>query len=215
MHANMRLAVCGAMAAAAVAVAGCGSGGTSSGGGTAGATTGASASATTGGGTAVTPSWASGLGPGVTIIGPESASPGTGSPQAVVAGLIAAENSGDYVAACDYYPPALESQCKTQMAAVASASPSALASAMARVTNFGVGYVAIHGDEALVGTTGTFCSSGSCFTNSDPAALLSSGRSFSSLWTASNSSGGDSNSYSLAPISESGGKWYIYSPSSS
>jgi hypothetical protein len=132
----------------------------------------------------------------------------------VAAGIVAAENSGDYTSACDYYVPSLQSSCKTQMSAAVSASPSALASAIGHASNFGIGYVAVKGNDALVGTTGTFCSSGSCFTNSDPAALFSAGKSFAALWTAANGNT-SSNAYSLAPVTEVGGKWYLYSPSDS
>jgi hypothetical protein len=79
--------------------------------------------------------------------------------------------------------------------------------------NPGLGYVAIDGTQALVGTTGEYCSPGSspeCFTNNDPSALFDSGKSFSALWTtavaAANSSSG--NAYQLDPCLEIGGKWY-------
>jgi len=99
------------------------------------------------------------------------------------------------------------------MAAAVSASPSAVASAIGHVTNFGVGYTAVKGDEALAGTTGTFCNSGSCFTNTDPAALFTSGKPFDTRWSDANNAG--SNSYALAACTEIGGKWYIYESSTS
>jgi hypothetical protein len=203
MHIKSGLAACGAIAAVAAAVAGCGSSGSSSPGGSGG---GAAASAK--------PSWASALGSGVTIVAPESASPGNGSPQAVVAGIAAAENSGNYTSVCQYYVPPTQSQCTSQISAAVSASPSAVASAVGHATNFGIGYTVIHGTEALVGTTGTFCASGSCFTNTDPAAIFSTGKSFSDLWSSANNSG-SSNAYALAPCTEVDGKWYVYAPSTS
>jgi hypothetical protein len=203
MHIKSGLAACGAIAAVAAA-AGCGSSASGAAGGSAGG--GVSASAK--------PSWATALGSGVTVDGPESASPGNGSPQAVVAGIAAAENSGNYASACNYYVPDTQSQCKSQISAAVSASPSAVASAVGHATNFGIGYTAISGTEALVGTTGTFCASGSCYTNTNPAAIFSSGKSFGDLWTDAQNSG-DTNSYSLAPCTEVDGKWYIYAPSSS
>jgi hypothetical protein len=204
MNMKSGLAACGAIAAVAAAVAGCGSSASSTPGGSAGGVVAASAK----------PSWASALGSGVTIVAPESASPGNGSPQAVVAGIAAAENSGNYTSVCPYYAPATQSQCKSQISAAVSASPSAVASAVGHATNFGIGYTAIHGTEALVGTTGTFCASGSCFTNTDAAAVFSTGKSFSDLWNGANNSDA-SNTYSLAPCTEVDGKWYIYSPSTS
>jgi hypothetical protein len=208
MNRQSGLIVCGAIAAVAVAVAGCGSSAPSAPGGSAGGSAGGAVAAS------AKPSWAAALGSGVTIFAPQSASPGNGSPEAVVAGIIAAENSGNYVAACNYDAPDLQSQCKSQLSAAVSASPSALASAVGHATNFGIGYVAVQGDQALVGTTGTFCSSGSCYTNTDPAAIFSSGKSFSAQWTDANDNG-SSGSYALAPCTEVNGKWYIYSPPSS
>jgi hypothetical protein len=204
MNMKSGLAAGGAIAAVAAAIAGCGSSASSTPGASAGGVVAASAK----------PSWASALGSGVTIVAPASASPGNGSPQAVVAGLAAAENSGNFTSVCQYYTPATQSQCKSQISAAVSASPSAVASAVGHATNFGIGYTAIDGTEALVGTTGTFCASGSCFTNSDPAAIFSTGKSFSDLWSGANSSS-DSNTYTLAPCTEVDGKWYIYSPSTS
>jgi hypothetical protein len=204
MNRQSGLAVCGAIAAVAVAVAGCGSSAPSAPGGSGGGVVAASAK----------PSWASAIGSAVTVVAPESASPGNGSPEAAIAGIIAAENSGNYVEACNYDVPDLQSQCRSQLSAAVSASPSAMASAIGHATNFGIGYAVVQGDQALVGTTGTFCSSGSCFTNTDPAAIFSSGKSFSALWTDANDSN-SSGSYELAPCTEVNGKWYIYSPPSS
>lgn len=204
MNLKIGLAACGAIAVVAGAVAGCGSSGSGTPGGSAGGSVAASAK----------PSWASALGSGVTIDAPESVSPGNGSPQAVVAGIAAAENSGNYTSVCQYYVPSTQSQCTSQISAAVSASPSAVASAVGHATNFGIGYTVIHGTEALVGTTGKFCASGSCFTNTDPAAIFFTGKSFTDLWSdASNDD--SSNTYSLAPCTEVDGKWYVYSPSTS
>lgn len=205
MNIKSGLAVCVTVAAVAVTAAACGSSGSGASGGSAAGAVAASAK----------PSWASALGSGVTIDGPGSASPGNGSPAAVVAGVVAAENSGNYTSVCSYYEPTTQSECKSQVSAAVSASPSAVASAIGHASNVGIGYTAIHGTEALVGTTGTFCASGSCFTNTNPAAIFSSGKSFSDLWSAAVGTESSSNSYSLAPCTELNGKWYIYSPSSS
>jgi hypothetical protein len=216
---NMRfdLAACGVIAALAVSVAGCSSGGSStpSGGATPNTSVGASTAAAAAGGGGATPSWAAALGSGVTVVPPASTSPGLGSPQAAVAGDVADIESGQYLADCAYVVPDEQSECKSSISSVqASLGPSALASAAGTVTKFGLGYTAIDGDEALVGTTGTFCSSGSgsspsCFTNTDPAAIFSSGKSFATLWTEANSSNNSSSVYSLAPCKEVDGKWYL------
>lgn len=212
MSVRSGLAMGGVVAAVAVAMAGCGSSGSSAPGASGGAAGGPASSAAAA--AVATPSWAAGLGSGVTVYGPGSAAPGNGSPGAVVTGLIKAELAGDYVGTCSYIAPTDQSQCKTGMAAEASASPSAMASSIGTVTNFAVGYVAVHGDQALVGTTGKFCGNGSCYTNTNPAALLSSGKSFSALWSAAVGSESTASAYALAPVTEVGGKWYIYSPSS-
>jgi hypothetical protein len=84
-----------------------------------------------------------------------------------------------------------------------------VSSAAAHTTNFALGYTAIDGGRALVGTTGTFCSpeaTPKCITNDDPVAVLSSGKSFSTLWNETiHSTGG----YSLVPCIKVGGKWYL------
>ena len=80
--------------------------------------------------------------------------------------------------------------------------------------------VAIEGDRALVGLTGTYCDpSGTpkCTTNTDPAAILSSGRSFDTLYpqaVQAGSSNSTSTAYSLAPCQRVDSHWYIYVPPS-
>ena len=156
------LAACGVFAAVAVAASGCGSSTSTTpdvsatGGGSGSAISGASGSAISAGSsgstsTSTNPSWAAALGPGVTVIAPTSASPGNGSPQAVVTGATAAEDSGNYTSVCMYYEPSLQAQCSSQVSAESSASPSALASQVGTVKNLAVGYTAIRGDQALVG----------------------------------------------------------------
>jgi hypothetical protein len=217
MNIRSGLAACGVFAAIAAAASGCGSSasttpdvnpsGTVSGSGAAVSAPSGSASSS------ANPSWAAGLGSGVTVIAPTSASPGNGSPQAVVTGATAAENSGNYTSVCMYYEPSLQSACNSQVSAESSASPSALASQIGTIKNLAIGYTAIRGNQALVGGTGTFCSSGKCSTNSDPAALFSSGKTFSQLWsTADNQNPGV---YSLAACIKVDGKWYLYQPASS
>jgi hypothetical protein len=205
MNIRSGLAAGGVFAAVVVAASGCGSS----------APTTPEVAATGSGSTSTSanPSWAAALGSGVTVIGPESASPGNGSPQAVVTGVAAAEDSGNYTSLCAYYEPSLQSECNSQVSAEKSASPSAVASQIGTIKNLAVGYTAIRGHEALVGGTGTFCASGKCVTNTDPGALFSSGKTFSALWgTANNQNPGV---YWLAALIEVDGKWYIYQPSSS
>ena len=79
--------------------------------------------------------------------------------------------------------------------------------------NGAIGYVAIDGDQALVGATGKFCTPGQqpeCITNNDPAAVFSSNKkSFATLWAEENKASSQS-SYSLILCVKSGGKWYLY-----
>ena len=82
--------------------------------------------------------------------------------------------------------------------------------------NAGIGYVAIDGNKALVGTTGTFCvpdNTPKCFTNNDPAAIFSTKKPFGTLWTQANQSNSE-NVYSLATCIQVSGHWYLYTPSS-
>jgi hypothetical protein len=88
------------------------------------------------------------------------------------------------------------------------------ASAAPTVKNFVLGYVAVDGTEALVGSTGTFCTPNqtpTCVSNDDPAAIFSEAKPFSDLWTESVAAGeSTTNSYSLIPCIEVDGAWYIY-----
>ena len=83
--------------------------------------------------------------------------------------------------------------------------------------NFALGYVAIDGNQALVGSTGTDCVATAkprCSSNHNPAAIFSTGRTFKVLWaqtvTAYNSS---ANVYSLDLCIKIGASWYNYVPS--
>lgn len=191
MNIRSGLAAGGVFAAVVVAASGCGSSTPTTPEVAANSTESTSASAS--------PSWAAALGSGVTVIGPVSTSPGNGSPQAVVTGVAAAEDSGSYTSLCTYYEPSLQSKCHSQVSAEISASPSAVASQIGTIKNLAVGYTAIRGHEALVGGTGTFCASGKCSTNTDPAALFSSGKTFSALWSTANNQ--NPGVYSLPPSS--------------
>jgi hypothetical protein len=221
------LAACGVLAAVAIAASGCGSssstvpaaagggggsGAAAAGGGASGSAVGAGSSGS-GAATSANPSWTAGLGSGVTVYAPTSASAGNGTPQAAVTGFVAAVTSGNFASVCAYYEPSAQSQCNSAVSAETSASPSALASQVGISKNFTIGYTAVRGDQALVGATGTFCASGKCSTNTDPAALFSSGKTFDALWSTADNQ--DASIYSLTSCIEVDGKWYLYQPASS
>ena len=151
------------------------------------------------------PPWAPALGAGVTVAAPAQVAPGNDSPGAAVEGLISAVGAKRYTAECAYLEPSAQAACTSGAAQLSSGSAPYTKDAA-------IGYVAIHGDEALVGTTGTFCSPGQtpeCFTNHDPAAIFSSGKSFSALWAEANNTGSQ-NVYILVPCVKVGGKWYLH-----
>ena len=114
---------------------------------------------------------------------------------------------------CQYVEPSAQSACRHTLAGVTSTDG-------ASISHFRLGYVAIDGNRALVGLTGTNCNPNEkprCDTNTDPAALFSSHRSFGTLYTealAGQNSNTTANTYSLAPCIEVGGKWYANIPTS-
>lgn len=159
------------------------------------------------GATSARPSWASALGAKVTVVAPHSVSPGHGSPAAAIAGEVAAINSRHLAAACAYDEPNSQAACRSQVGKM-SAGP------LPYSRNFAVGYIVIDGDKAVAGMTGKFCTPGQtpeCFTNRDPAAIFSTAKSFSALWTNAIT---PSNTYSLNPCIKVDGKWYIYASTS-
>lgn len=154
------------------------------------------------------PPWASALGSGVTVTAPAQVSPGHGSPGAAIAGVFAAISSKNYAAECNYVEPDKQAACKTGVASITSSTAPSF-------QNADIGYVATDGDKALVGTTGKFCipdQTPECYTNNDPAAIFSSKKPFSTLWTDANKAG-STNAYSLAPCTKIGGQWYLYESS--
>jgi hypothetical protein len=155
------------------------------------------------------PSWVPDLGPGVTVVAPAQVTPGHESPGAAIAALFAAISARQYLAICDYVEPRVQAACRS---AEARAAPDSQQSAR----NAAIGYVAIRGDQALVGSTGMFCvpaKTRRCFTNSDPAAIFSGGKSFGALWAQANRASSQ-NVYMLAPCVKVGGRWYLHEPSS-
>jgi hypothetical protein len=157
------------------------------------------------------PSWASALGAGVTVVAPGSAAPGNDSPGGVMMGIIDAYDSKKFADMCAYMPPTGQSACK---GAFSQGAAQALSANAPYARNPADGYVVIEGTKALVGSTGEYCDpsqSPKCFTNSDPAAIFTSGKSFASLWKTAVAQANASNSpnvYTLLPCVEIGGKWY-------
>ncbi len=153
------------------------------------------------------PGWAKSLGAGVVVFAPAPASPGHGSPAGPVAGEVSALNGGKPAATCPYLQPSFQSQCRKILSQMGKAD-------IPTVKNFAMGYIAVDGKQALVGSTGIFCVPGEkplCVPNHNPAAILSSGKSFKALWAQTNaSSNSAANLYELAPCQEIGGSWYVY-----
>jgi hypothetical protein len=156
------------------------------------------------GGGSAQPPWAKALGAEVTVDAPASASPGHGSPGAAVSGLIGAVEAKSWAAFCEYAVVPGHDQCPDL--SILSSGTSSLFPAL---KNIALGYIATDGNEALVGTTGTYCAANptsECHTNQDPAAILSSGRPFSTLWTDALSN--SANAYALIPCFKQNGEWY-------
>jgi hypothetical protein len=144
----------------------------------------------------------------VTVVAPQPVSPGHGSPGAAVEGVLTALAKRQGATYCGYTVPAAQAQCTSVMGKMP-------ANVLPYDKNAAIGYVVIHGDQAAVGMTGTFCTpdqSPACFTNNDPAAIFSTVPSFSGLWE--NAISNSSTKYSLTPCEKIDGKWYIYSTSS-
>jgi hypothetical protein len=170
-----------------------------------GAAGGSGASGSSGG--TANPSWAHNLGSEVTVDGPGSASPGTGSPDAAAWGWVSAVRSGNLAGSCDYEAPSLQAACRSGAAGV---SPAAVAGAGAMYADAALGYSAIEGTQALVVLTGIKCPPGSgttCAVNSDPAHLLDSSTSFGSTYSSAFSLPGAD----ILPMEQVGGQWYLAS----
>jgi hypothetical protein len=194
---------------AALAVAGC----TSS---AAGGSGGSGASASSGAaGSSTLPSWAAALGTGVTLEGPTT-SPVANSPQATVKAYVAALTSGaNPASACAYLIPASQSSCQSAISKAAQQGEAITYS----YRSFELGYTAIHGSQALVGSTYTqFCvvtGAKNCAPDvTNPKTVFESGISFAALWTQTQQGGSSSSSFSPVPCIVLNGKWYIDAPSS-
>ncbi len=153
--------------------------------------------------------WARALGTGVTVLPPARATSDNESPGAAYQGDLYALAAGNILLGCRYIQPSVQGVCRQ-----ANSGPTTSVPYSETIKNFAIGYVAIDGKHALVGYTGTFCISDEkprCMTNTNPAALLSAGKSFKALWAQSVADESiDANFYSLGPCVENGGKWYFY-----
>ena len=157
--------------------------------------------------TSTQPDWVKGLGPGITVIAPAATAPGHNSPGAAVHGEANAFNAKKPERACSYTPPSTQDQCRALAAKVPAGGSTPY------IVGFAVGYVVIHRDKALVGSTGTFCepnATPTCVPNHNPAAIFSTAKPFAVLWAESVAAGNSTaNSYSLAPCIKVGRRWYV------
>ena len=157
---------------------------------------------------AAAPAWAKALGAGVTVYPPQTEQPGHSQPGQAIMGELADIKAKNLVAACSYLDPKTLATCKSQSSQIPASDDSQLP----YFSNAALGYVVIDGAEALVGTTGTFCSPNDtpkCFTNTKAAAIFSAGdKTFSQLWGESVANDSN-NTYSLAPLVLVNGRWYV------
>lgn len=152
------------------------------------------------------PAWAKALGPGVALQAPSSTPPGNGDPAAAVEGALFTLAAGKLGQSCRYIEPSLQPGCEKNAGAKVHYTET--------IKDFAIGYVATDDRRALVGFTGTFCISPStptCMTNRNPAAILSSGKPFATLWSESvTAESNPANVYALDPSVEVGKSWYFY-----
>jgi hypothetical protein len=155
------------------------------------------------------PAWARALGAGVTVLSPAPATSGNESPGAAYQGDLYALAVGNILSGCRYIQPSVQGVCRES-----NSGPTTSVPYTETIKNLAIGYVAINGNQALVGYTGMFCISDErprCMTNTNPAAILSSGKSFKALWAESVADESiNANFYSLGPCVEAAGKWYFY-----
>lgn len=159
------------------------------------------------------PAWVKALGPEVTVIDSSSATADDGSPAGTFLTVVKDMQSGHFVEMCSVIEPSQQASCKSELGSVSAAF---LKSEMPTFKNTVTPYTAVDGDEALVGSTGSVCAPNAnpskCSTNTDPAAIFDSGKSFASLWKQTVNSGtSNSNAYALNPLIKVNGVWYGYS----
>jgi hypothetical protein len=189
------LAACGCVAL--LMAAGCASSGTAPR---------AGSGAANGPGPGQAPSWAGSLGSAVTVEAPTRA-PAEGSPPAVMTAYVRALDARNFTAACGYVAPADQAACKSE---AADAGGQLAMPPGAVYDGFGLGYTLIAGARALVGATGQLCvltQAHNCVSNSNPAAVLDSGKSFAALWRQALSA--PANTYSPVPCVRINGTWYL------
>jgi hypothetical protein len=155
------------------------------------------------------PAWAKSLGSGVTVTGSSTAKAGDGSPAGVFLSLLKDIRAGKFSPMCAFYQPSLQSKCKSQIGSIPAAE---VKSVLPTYKDLVPSYTAFDGDKALVGSTGAVCAAGSCSTNTNPAALFDSGKSFSTLWQAP-ADGSNSSAYALIRLIKVNGTWYLYTTS--
>jgi hypothetical protein len=142
---------------------------------------------------------------------PTPTASGDTSPASVAQAYVEAVNDGKLSTLCQLVEPAGQTACQQALAGVPS-------TAGGTFSDFGLGYVAVKGDRALVGLTATHCSpteKPACSTNKDPAAIFSSGKSFEALYSGATralSPSNTRNTYSLVPCTRVGSAWYLYVP---
>jgi hypothetical protein len=142
--------------------------------------------------------------------------PAAGSPQATVKAYVAALTSGaNPASACAYLIPVSQSSCQSSISKAAQQGEDITYS----YRSFGLGYTAIDGTQALVGSTYTqFCvqaASRSCAPDiTDPKTVFESGPSFAALWTQTQQGNSGTSSFSPVPCVVLNGKWYVDAPSS-
>jgi hypothetical protein len=200
------LAACGVIVA--LVAAGCGSSSTS---GNSAATGGSGATAAPSPSN-TQPAWVKSLGPGVTVTGSSGATAGDGSPAGVILTMVKDEQSGHFDDMCSSTQPSQQAMCKSQLASVPAAEIKAY---MPTYKSLATTYTAIDGDKALVGSTGSVCfpnGTPKCITNTNPAALFDSGKSFATLWNEAVNP--KNSSYTLAALIKVNGAWYGYSSGS-
>jgi hypothetical protein len=121
---------------------------------------------------------------------------------------LAAFTAGRLSETCVYVEPSVQSKCASAVAGQSTGG--------ATFTSFSLGYIAVKGQQALVGFLGTDCepqAQPTCITNSDPAAKFTSGKDFDALYAAEVAGGASPvHAYDLIPCVQVGSKWYIYFP---
>jgi hypothetical protein len=159
-----------------------------------------------------TAGWEKALGTGVVVVPPEHAAAGHGSPGAAVQGFVSALDGRQLKLWCSYYEPSFQATCRSNAANFVAAD-------LPTFKNFALGYVAIDGNKALAGSTGTDCIANGkpkCSSNKNPAAIFSSGGTFKTLWAKTLASyNNTANVYSLDLCIKIGGGWYAYVPPTS